>query len=172
VLFLTFSLHRLNYSEITRGQRCDGMNNSNPSVWLIDDDPAIRWVLERALRDDGLSPRTFEAAEAALQALKGETPAAMVVDIRLAGVSGLEMLRQVRNTHPELPVIVMTAHSDLSNALSAYEAGAFEYLPKRRRGRPFPSAHAGAHGSGALDAARIPSNRPSRALERHRAHHG
>jgi two-component system, NtrC family, nitrogen regulation response regulator GlnG len=106
------------------------MNDLNPSVWLIDDDPAICWVLERALRAAGLSPRTFEAAEAALQALKNETPDAMVADIRLAGVSGLEMLRRVRDTHPELPVIVMTAHSDLSSALSAYQAGAFEYLPK------------------------------------------
>ena len=106
------------------------MNNSNPSVWLIDDDPAICWVLERALRANGLSPRTFEAAEPALQALNSERPDAMVADIRLAGVSGLEMLRRVRDTHPELPVIVMTAHSDLSSALSAYKAGAFEYLPK------------------------------------------
>jgi two-component system, NtrC family, nitrogen regulation response regulator GlnG len=106
------------------------MNNSNPSVWLIDDDPAVRWVLERALRGNGLSPRTFEAAEAALHALKSETPDAMIADIRLAGVSGLELLRLVREAHPELPVIVMTAHSDLSSALSAYKAGAFEYLPK------------------------------------------
>ena len=106
------------------------MNDSNPSVWLIDDDPAIRWVLERALRDNGLSPRTFEAAEAALNALKSETPDAMIADIRLAGVSGLELLRVVHGTHPRLPVIVVSAHSDLSSALSAYKAGAFEYLPK------------------------------------------
>jgi two-component system, NtrC family, nitrogen regulation response regulator GlnG len=106
------------------------MNNSNPSVWLIDADSAIRWVLEHALRADGLSTQAFEAAEPALCALKKETPDALITDIRLPGESGLALLRRVRETHPELPVIVMTAHSDLSSALLAYKAGAFEYLPK------------------------------------------
>jgi two-component system nitrogen regulation response regulator GlnG len=106
------------------------MNNSKPNVWLIDDDPAIRWGLEHALRADGFSTRAFEAAEPALEALKQDSPDALITDISLPGVSGLSLLRTTRETHPELPVIVMTAHSDLSSALLAYKAGAFEYLPK------------------------------------------
>src|ERR1700742_4906911 len=99
------------------------MKNSDPSVWLIDDDPAIRWVLERALRADGFSTQAFEAAEPALRALDKDTPNTLITDIRLPGESGLTLLRSVRETHPELPVIVMTAHSDLSSALLAYKAG-------------------------------------------------
>lgn len=113
------------------------MKNPNPSVWLIDDDSAIRWVLEHALRADGLSTEAFEAAEPALRALKNETPDALITDIRLPGESGLALLHSVRETHPQLPIIVMTADSDLSSALSAYKAGAFEYLPK-----PFNIDHA------------------------------
>jgi two-component system, NtrC family, nitrogen regulation response regulator GlnG len=106
------------------------MNNSKPSVWLIDDDSAIRWVLEHALRADGFSTQAFAAAEPALEALKKDAPDALVTDICLPGMSGLALLKTARETRPELPVIVMTAHSDLSSALLAYKAGAFEYLPK------------------------------------------
>src|SRR6516164_4057964 len=99
-------------------------------VWLVDDDASIRWVLERALRNDGMAPRAFDAAEPALDALRRDAPDVLITDIRMPGASGLELLRRIRDARPELPVIVMTAHSDLASAVSAYEGGAFEYLPK------------------------------------------
>ena len=103
---------------------------SSLRVWLVDDDASIRWVLERALRNDGMAPRAFEAAEPALDALRRDTPDVLITDIRMPGTSGLELLRRIRDASPALPVIVMTAHSDLGSAVSAYEGGAFEYLPK------------------------------------------
>jgi two-component system, NtrC family, nitrogen regulation response regulator GlnG len=99
-------------------------------VWLVEDDASIRWVLERALRNDGMQLRAFEAAEPALAALRIDTPDVLMTDIRMPGASGLELLKEVRAAQPTLPVIVMTAHSDLPSAVSAYEGGAFEYLPK------------------------------------------
>ncbi len=99
-------------------------------VWLVEDDASIRWVLERALRNSGMQPRTFEATEPALAALRLDTPDVLVTDIRMPGASGLDLLKQIRASQPGLPVIVMTAHSDLPSAVSAYEGGAFEYLPK------------------------------------------
>jgi len=99
-------------------------------VWLVDDDASIRWVLERALRNGGMAPRAFEAAEPALDALRRESPDVLITDIRMPGQSGLDLLKKIRDARPALPVIVMTAHSDLGNAVSAYEGGAFEYLPK------------------------------------------
>ncbi len=99
-------------------------------VWIIDDDASIRWVLERALRNGGLAPRAFDSAEPALDALRRDVPDVLMTDIRMPGRSGLDLLRRVHDTRPQLPVIVMTAHSDLGSAVSAYEGGAFEYLPK------------------------------------------
>ena len=75
-------------------------------------------------------PKAFDAAEPALAALRTDAPDVLITDIRMAGQSGLELLRRVHDVHPDLPVIVMTAHSDLGSAVSAYEGGAFEYLPK------------------------------------------
>jgi len=106
------------------------MNATPVRVWLVDDDASIRWVLERALRNGGMTPRAFEAAEPALDALRRESPDVLITDIRMPGASGLELLRRIRDARPQLPVIVMTAYSDLGNAVSAYEGGAFEYLPK------------------------------------------
>ena len=99
-------------------------------VWLVDDDASIRWVLERALKGGGMLPKVFEAAEPALEALRSDTPDVLVTDIRMPGLSGLELVRKLHGTRPQLPIIVMTAHADLDNAVSAYESGAFEYLPK------------------------------------------
>ncbi|MGB8694164.1 MAG: response regulator, partial [Steroidobacteraceae bacterium] len=99
-------------------------------VWLVDDDASIRWVLERALRNAGMQPRAFEAAEAALLALHTDAPDVLITDVRMSGQSGIDLLRQVRSSHADLPVIVMTAHSDLGAAVTAYGSGAFEYLPK------------------------------------------
>jgi two-component system, NtrC family, nitrogen regulation response regulator GlnG len=106
------------------------MNTPNLRVWLVDDDASIRWVLERALRNGGMLPRTFDAAEPALTALRSDSPDVLITDIRMQGQSGLELLKRIRDTRPALPVIVMTAYADLGNAVSAYESGAFEYLPK------------------------------------------
>ena len=106
------------------------MNSQSLRVWLVDDDASIRWVLERALRNGGMIPKAFDAAEPALAALKSDAPDVLITDIRMSGQSGLDLLRKVHDVHPDLPVIVMTAHSDLGSAVSAYESGAFEYLPK------------------------------------------
>ncbi|HZO22764.1 MAG TPA: nitrogen regulation protein NR(I) [Steroidobacteraceae bacterium] len=106
------------------------MNTHALRIWLVDDDASIRWVLERALRNGGMAPRAFEAAEPALDALRRESPDVLITDIRMPGQSGLELLKKIRSARPALPVIVMTAHSDLGSAVSAYEGGAFEYLPK------------------------------------------
>jgi two-component system nitrogen regulation response regulator GlnG len=106
------------------------MNGKPVQVWLVDDDASIRWVLERALRNAGMQPRSFEVAETALEALQQGTPDVLVTDIRMPGQSGLELAQEVRKARPGLPVIVMTAHADLDNAVSAFASGAFEYLPK------------------------------------------
>jgi two-component system nitrogen regulation response regulator GlnG len=100
------------------------------NVWLVDDDASIRWVLERALRQGGMSPTAFDQADTALAALRRDRPDVLITDIRMPGRSGLELLTQIRASQPELPVIVMTAHSDLDSAVAAYQGGAFEYLPK------------------------------------------
>ena len=104
--------------------------NKPLDVWLVDDDASIRWVLERALRQGGMRPRAFEQAESALAALEEKEPDVLMTDIRMPGTSGLKLLDTVRAEHPRLPVIVMTAHSDLDSAVAAYRGGAFEYLPK------------------------------------------
>ena len=107
------------------------MNQPPPlEVWIVDDDASIRWVLERALKQAGLSPITFEDADSAMAALRRGEPDVLVTDIRMPGKSGLDLLDDVRARKPKLPVIVMTAHSDLDSAVAAYQGGAFEYLPK------------------------------------------
>jgi len=99
-------------------------------VWIVDDDQAIRWVLEKALARAGISTRTFSQAPEVLRALASETPVALVSDIRMPGGSGLDLLRQIKEQHPALPVIVMTAFADLDSTVSAFQGGAFDYLAK------------------------------------------
>jgi len=106
------------------------MQTKSLSVWLVDDDASIRWVLERALRQGGMTPTAFEHADAVIAALRRGMPDVLVTDIRMPGKNGLELLTEIRASQPELPVIVMTAHSDLDSAVAAYQGGAFEYLPK------------------------------------------
>jgi two-component system nitrogen regulation response regulator GlnG len=100
------------------------------NVWVVDDDESIRWVLEKSLSREGLIPRTFPGAAELLDALSEEEPDVLLSDIRMPGVDGLELMARVRAAHPGLPVIIMTAHSDLDAAVSSYKGGAFEYLPK------------------------------------------
>ena len=101
------------------------------NVWIVDDDRSIRWVLEKALQQDGLQPVCFDSADSALQRLQRHPrPDVLISDIRMPGSSGLELLASVRELHPGLPVIIMTAHSDLDSAVASYQGGAFEYLPK------------------------------------------
>jgi two-component system nitrogen regulation response regulator GlnG len=99
-------------------------------VWVIDDDQSIRWVLERALKKADLDVTLFESADNAVAALNKETPLVIITDLRMPGMDGFQFLEHVQLKHPQLPVIVMTAHSDLDNAVTAYQGGAFEYLPK------------------------------------------
>jgi two-component system nitrogen regulation response regulator GlnG len=99
-------------------------------VWVVDDDASIRWVLERALRQGGMEPRSFDHADAALEALRSRRPDVLLTDVRMPGTEGLRLLEIARRDHPDLPVIVMTAHADLDHAVAAYRGGAFEYLPK------------------------------------------
>jgi len=99
-------------------------------IWIVDDDRSIRWVLERALAKASLPCRAFAQAQDVLAALEAETPQVLISDIRMPGVSGIGLLQTVKQRHPTLPVIIMTAFSDLDSAVSAFQGGAFEYLPK------------------------------------------
>ncbi|MDP2228392.1 MAG: nitrogen regulation protein NR(I) [Moraxellaceae bacterium] len=103
---------------------------SADKVWIIDDDRSIRWVLEKALMQEGMDAVTFEDGNSALAKLEKEQPDAIISDIRMPGIDGLSLLTRIRLDHPDLPVIIMTAHSDLDSAVSSYQGGAFEYLPK------------------------------------------
>jgi two-component system nitrogen regulation response regulator GlnG len=100
------------------------------TVWIIDDDKSIRWVLEKALEQANIPCRIFESADPIMGLLEKEKPAAIMTDIRMPGIDGLTLLSQINEAHPELPVIIMTAHSDLDSAVTSYQKGAFEYLPK------------------------------------------
>ncbi len=105
------------------------MNNAN-KVWIVDDDRSIRWVLEKALHQAGIETQSFESGDALAQRLASEQPDAIISDIRMPGIDGLELLKQIGREHPGLPVIITTAHSDLDSAVASYQGGAFEYLPK------------------------------------------
>ncbi|MBY0271453.1 MAG: nitrogen regulation protein NR(I) [Burkholderiales bacterium] len=106
-------------------------------VWIIDDDRSIRWVFEKALTRENIAFKAFASAREALAALEDEVPQVVVSDIRMPGESGLELLQQAKLRHPSLPVIIMTAYSDLESAVTAFQGGAYEYLPK-----PFDVDHA------------------------------
>jgi len=99
-------------------------------VWVVDDDRSIRWVFEKALAREGIPFKTFAQAAEALDALAVGAPQVLVSDIRMPGTSGLDLLQNVKQRYPHLPVIIMTAYSDLESAVAAFQGGAFEYLPK------------------------------------------
>ncbi len=104
--------------------------NTTHNVWIVDDDKSIRWVLEKAFLKTAINTRCFNNGADLLQALKFELPNAILTDIRMPGIDGLELLDQIQNQYPDLPVIIMTAHSDLDSAVTSFNKGAFEYLPK------------------------------------------
>ena len=103
---------------------------ANETVWVIDDDRSMRWVLEKTFKEAGFEVTTFEDAQTALDNLATQQPDVILSDIRMPGMDGLSFLAKVKVQHPELPVIIMTAHSDLDSAVSSYQTGAFDYLPK------------------------------------------
>ena len=105
------------------------MTDSN-EIWVVDDDSSIRWVIEKALSGEGISCNSFECADDLLVALKTATPNAIISDIRMPGMDGLALLGELKSIIPDVPVIITTAHSDLDSAVTSYESGAFEYLPK------------------------------------------
>ncbi len=105
------------------------MNNSY-RVWIVDDDRSMRWVLEKALQKSGMAVRCFSSAAELLKALEHDVPDVVVSDVRMPGINGLDLMSRLQSVYPDLPVIIMTAHSDLESAVSAFHGGAFEYLPK------------------------------------------
>ncbi|MDD4911645.1 MAG: nitrogen regulation protein NR(I) [Sideroxydans sp.] len=109
----------------------------NKPVWIIDDDRSIRWVLEKALAREQIDFKSFASADEALAELRNSLPQMVISDIRMPGSSGLDLLQILRRDYPALPVIIMTAYSDLESAVSSFQGGAFEYLPK-----PFDVNHA------------------------------
>ena len=100
------------------------------SVWVVDDDRSIRWVLEKALSAEGINNTVFDSADVLIQALERQKPDAIISDIRMPGTDGLALLDHIQSRYPQIPIIIMTAHSDLDSAVASYQGGAFEYLPK------------------------------------------
>tara|TARA_B100001057_G_scaffold266449_1_gene266612 strand:- start:1796 stop:3175 length:1380 start_codon:yes stop_codon:yes gene_type:complete len=100
------------------------------NIWVVDDDESIRWVLEKGLVDSGMRVETFDSAHKVIKKLETENPKLILTDIRMPGPSGIDLLDKVKELRPEIPVIIMTAHSDLDSAVESYEHGAWEYLPK------------------------------------------
>jgi two-component system nitrogen regulation response regulator GlnG len=100
------------------------------SVWVIDDDQSIRWVLEKALEKAHMDVKSFSSASGILETLERGQPDALITDVRMPGMDGFELLGKIQQRYPDLPVIIITAHSDLDSAVTAYQGGAFEYLPK------------------------------------------
>jgi len=99
-------------------------------VWVVDDDQSVRWVLEKALRHENIGTRTFERAEHLLEAIEHGEPDVLLTDVRMPGMDGIALMDRLSRSNPALPIIVMTAYSDLDSAVAAYQGGAFEYLPK------------------------------------------
>ena len=105
------------------------MQRSN-RVWVIDDDRSIRWVLEKAFEKAEFEVTAFSSADRVMETLAKEQPDVIVSDVRMPGMDGLSLLGLINEAYPTLPVIIMTAHSDLDSAVAAFHGGAFEYLPK------------------------------------------
>ena len=109
-------------------------NNQYPAVWIIDDDQSMRWVLEKTLANNSYQVTAFESGSEALARFKRtpleERPRLIITDVRMPGINGFELLKQIKNISPQTPIIVMTAYTDLDTTVQAFQEGAFEYLPK------------------------------------------
>jgi DNA-binding NtrC family response regulator len=109
-------------------------HNPQTPVWIIDDDQSMRWVLEKTLSNNGYQVSAFESGSVALASFKrtptGERPSLIITDVRMPGINGFELLKQIKNISPQTPIIVMTAYTDLDTTVQAFHEGAFEYLPK------------------------------------------
>ena len=103
---------------------------SSKNIWIVDDDKSIRWVLEKAFTKAGLSPRCFKDPTQVLAELENEHPDVVISDIRMQNMDGISLLEKLKQRVPDIPVIIMTAYSDLDRAVSAFREGAFEYLSK------------------------------------------
>ena len=99
-------------------------------VWIVDDDKSIRWVLEKALSRENVDITSFSQPDQVLARIQHETPDVVISDIRMPGMDGITLLEKIKQHAPDLPVIIMTAYSDLDRAVSAFREGAFEYLSK------------------------------------------
>ena len=103
-------------------------------VWIIDDDQSMRWVLDKTLSNNGYEVSAFESGSVALASFKrtapGDRPSLIITDVRMPGINGFELLKQIKNISPQTPIIVMTAYTDLDTTVQAFHEGAFEYLPK------------------------------------------
>ena len=99
-------------------------------IWIVDDDPSIRWVLERALSQPGLQVECFDNPSRVIDALSHQTPSVLISDVRMPGMDGFRLLNRLREQLPSLPIIIMTAYSDLDSAVQSFQGGAFDYLPK------------------------------------------
>ena len=106
------------------------MSQTNTTVWVVDDDKSIRWVVEKALNAESITTESFAEGDSVLNRLEHTRPTAIISDIRMPGIDGLKLLKRIIEKHPDLPVIITTAHSDLDSAVASYQGGAFEYLPK------------------------------------------
>lgn len=106
------------------------MPNHLEQIWIVDDDKSIRWVLEKALQQANMQTQSFDRVDRVLQALEHSQPDVIISDIRMPGSTGFDLLNHIKNHYPKIPVIIITAHSDLDSAVASYQSGAFEYLPK------------------------------------------
>ncbi|MEO2172906.1 MAG: response regulator, partial [bacterium] len=106
------------------------MSSEANNVWVVDDERSIRWVLDKALTQAGLNVTCYENGRTLLADIATNPPHAIVSDIRMPGIDGLELLKRIKTDYPDVPVVIMTAHSDLESAVSSIQGGAFEYIPK------------------------------------------
>ncbi len=108
--------------------------NKSHAIWIIDDDQSMRWVLEKTLNNNGYAVNAFESGSVALASFKRapleQRPDLVITDVRMPGINGFELMRQIRNISPQTPIIVMTAYTDLDTTQQSFEEGAYEYLPK------------------------------------------
>lgn len=129
------------------------------TVWIVDDDRSIRWVLEKALQQEGMTTQSFDSADGVMSRLARQQPDVIISDIRMPGASGLDLLARIREQHPRLPVIIMTAHSDLDSAVASYQGARSNTCPSRSMSTkrfPWSSAPTSTHRNSKAWKSRLP----------------